>query len=902
MSNQNVKSLIQKSATIPQQKIVAKTPASTKNQNTNRSNVGQIRKPFSTTLTEKVDVAALNYIIHHPELIASISPQKRARLRQYRNGLGIDGKFTVTYEQAQYGKGRVYAKEKLSLQKFPRIVRHTLARDTYFDIDIKNCNPTLLLQLCKQKGWHCATLKDYVDHRDLRLQHVMEEFQTTKEIAKDLFLRLMNGGSFANWLLEYDMPASAKNLPAFVAQFQKEMEKIRDCVWNDRQFQDFVNIAKAKADNEPQKFNNEKSACISILLNDIEHHIVMEIAKFFNQCKPKIVVGVFVFDGLMIEKENLTIEALESALRNCEHHLRTSDRAKFHGLNWSIELVVKPMNEGIELPPEYVHQQYILQGLGEHGEVYWAQYLYPIIGRDVRVHGAKVPLFFSFDKERALWVESDAAGYVSQLIHQEVTPLLETERSDLLQLLSEESSKNDPILKRDLTKTETAISRSTDANFLSRVAVQLGPLGSFIDNPAMTFNCKHPELLSFQNGVVDIRTLQLLPRAREHLFTYSIPYCIKQAQLDLIKQNMPLTSDLGIDNRKNLAPDDPEFFNQLYRFDVFRNRDGVADFLQAYIGYSITGFVEQQVLLWVYGQGSNGKSVLIDAPLRAFGDPLYHSMNYEALCSNDKNNDEVYNARFARVVSINETDGKTINMKVLKSLTSGVDTISVAAKYKGVLKFTPALKLMILSNNNPKDLLGPDAKLAEKRRIIALKMKMCYLNRNITADEAEAQKLESKGKQGYIAEKDPSLEESLRLRSIGFVLWALQGAYRYYNEFRKTLPIPDEVSAHMKKVLVDKQVPPEKFFLDNFDVSPEELDKDMWISAADLHKQYLDYEKGMVQKSISVTDFSRRIAKAAVAWQEKRGIQQPEGILSARIHWNGSRQTVYKNVSAKETK
>lgn len=833
---------------------------------------------FTTSLTERVDMAALNYIIHHPDLLPLLSLKKRARLRQYRSVLDKNGSCTVKYRQADYGKGRVYALEKLSLQKFPRQIRHTLAKDIYYDIDIKNCNPTLLLQICQKKGWTCNKLKDYVENREDKLNDLMHQFHTTKDIAKDLFLRLMNGGSWRKWIEDNSLRCDNQNPPPYIQEFNQEMSLVRDKIWEDAQFKKFVDIAVNK-----KKDCNEKSTCASLLLNDIEHRIVMKVADVLKSINNKVVVGVYVFDGLMIEKAKLDKVALDNTLRQCEQRLREDESAKIHGMNWNIQLVEKPMNESLELPPEYIHQQYTLQGLGDHGEVYWAHFLFPLIGHDVKVLVQKVPIFFCFDKEKSVWVESDNAGFVSQLIHSNVTNHLEEERSNIRQLLN--TVENKTVLKQELTKTEIAIARSTDSNFLARVALQLGVVGCTISNPAMAFNRKHPELISFENGVVDITTLKLHPRSREHMFTYVVPFSVTQTQLDSARINLPACQK---QDRDELPADDPEFFNQLYRFDVFRDRNGITDFLQANIGYSITGFTEQQTLTWISGNGSNGKSVLIDDLLRLFSEPLYHSLNYDAICSTDKNNDEIYNARFSRIASINETDGNTINMKALKALTSGVDTINVSAKFKGVLQFAPMLKLWLLSNHTPKQLLGPDAQLAEKRRIIHLKMRMCYLNQNHFADKAEAEKLQRKDKHKYIAEKDPHMQETLKKRSLGFILWALQGAHRYWNEFNRTLPIPSEISETMRKTLVDKQITPERFFAENFEIASEELEQTQWISAKDLLKEYKECNTGLVQKKITGPEFVRKITK---------GLKQGTQLLQSRILWEGERQTVYKNIS-----
>ena len=47
------------------------------------------------------------------------------------------------------GDGRWFAKNMGSMQNMKRGIRHTICKGIWIDLDIVNCHPTLLLQLCK---------------------------------------------------------------------------------------------------------------------------------------------------------------------------------------------------------------------------------------------------------------------------------------------------------------------------------------------------------------------------------------------------------------------------------------------------------------------------------------------------------------------------------------------------------------------------------------------------------------------------------------------------------------------------------------------------------------------------------------------------------------------------------
>ena len=45
-------------------------------------------------------------------------------------------------------------------------IRSTSSRKLYWDIDMVNAHPVLLLQVCQKNGWKCDTLDYYVSNRE----------------------------------------------------------------------------------------------------------------------------------------------------------------------------------------------------------------------------------------------------------------------------------------------------------------------------------------------------------------------------------------------------------------------------------------------------------------------------------------------------------------------------------------------------------------------------------------------------------------------------------------------------------------------------------------------------------------------------------------------------------------
>ena len=57
--------------------------------------------------------------------------------------------FIVNYKKARHGWGRVFPIKSLGLTSFAKKTRNTLIKDTYYDFDLKNCQPEILRNICK---------------------------------------------------------------------------------------------------------------------------------------------------------------------------------------------------------------------------------------------------------------------------------------------------------------------------------------------------------------------------------------------------------------------------------------------------------------------------------------------------------------------------------------------------------------------------------------------------------------------------------------------------------------------------------------------------------------------------------------------------------------------------------
>ena len=125
-------------------------------------------------LIELVDEIALNKLVHSDLLKNDDDWNEKLQLTKYSEKVK-NGKVEVLYCKP---KGMLYGRSNacgnLGLHTIRREIRHTIAKDYFVDIDIENCHPVLLYQICEANGIESVLLKDYVQNRKRYLQMVMD--------------------------------------------------------------------------------------------------------------------------------------------------------------------------------------------------------------------------------------------------------------------------------------------------------------------------------------------------------------------------------------------------------------------------------------------------------------------------------------------------------------------------------------------------------------------------------------------------------------------------------------------------------------------------------------------------------------------------------------------------------
>jgi P4 family phage/plasmid primase-like protien len=287
-------------------------------------------------LYEPVDEILLNKLVHSKKVIYGDDTSKQIQLSKYSR-LMQDGVIPVHYSKpANNPFGRSNPDGALSLFSIKKEIRHTLARENFIDIDIENCHPTLLLQICEANNIECSLLKQYVINREQYLQLVMQHYQVTRDDAKELFIRILYNGSIKQWRKDFNVEETIDELPT-IQQFKDEFSTIANIIVEyNPELRNTILEIKGK---ENKNVTNLVGSVCSYYLQEYEHRILNEL---FLYCQEQEIIQnnicVLCADGIMLQQHLFKPELLQ-----------TFKELIISKLGFNLNFIVKDMNNGFDI-------------------------------------------------------------------------------------------------------------------------------------------------------------------------------------------------------------------------------------------------------------------------------------------------------------------------------------------------------------------------------------------------------------------------------------------------------------------------------------------------------------------------------------------------------------------------
>lgn len=256
-------------------------------------------------------------------------------------------KADVTYKR-KINYGRVIPEHSLSLFCLRKELRHALCHENYIDIDVVNCHPVILEQLCKMNKINCENLSIYINDRENIIKRFIECFDikdkednTARDIVKTFFITLMYGGTF-EWFIEKNNIDEAKDEPLvlYVADLQDELKIIKKTILDLNP--DLVKEVEDQKKEQKVKKYNLYNTSFSIYLQDFENRVLEQI--YLYCCEKNYIKNndcILSYDGIMLNKKKYKPKILNELQ---EHIYKT--------LNLKLKFITKDMNANYTM--EYV--------------------------------------------------------------------------------------------------------------------------------------------------------------------------------------------------------------------------------------------------------------------------------------------------------------------------------------------------------------------------------------------------------------------------------------------------------------------------------------------------------------------------------------------------------------------
>ncbi|WHY75725.1 phage/plasmid primase, P4 family [Neobacillus sp. WH10] len=245
----------------------------------------------------------------------------------------------------------------------------------------------------------------------------------------------------------------------------------------------------------------------------------------------------------------------------------------------------------------------------------------------------------------------------------------------------------------------------------------------------------HKFLFNCNNGVIDLKTGELLQHERDLLLT----------------KMSPIKYDSTVD-----CPNWKSFLRSIFLTPAGNPDTELIEYLQKAIGYSLTGITKEQIMFFLFGNGRNGKSTFINVIQDLMGDYAKQTNSDTFL---KKKNDSGINNDVARldgarfVSAVESEEGQQLSEALVKQITGG-EKMSARFLRQEYFEFTPEFKVFFTTNHKP-IVKGGDKGIWRRIKLVPF---------TVTIPDEKV---------------DPDLPEKLKAEMPGILSWAVEGCLKW---------------------------------------------------------------------------------------------------------------------------
>ena len=321
-----------------------------------------------------------------------------------------------------------------------------------------------------------------------------------------------------------------------------------------------------------------------------------------------------------------------------------------------------------------------------------------------------------------------------------------------------------------------------------------------------------PWLLNCQNGVVDLKTGQLL----EHRPDYLIDKMVL-AEYDPTAE----------------CPQWEKFLDVIMQGD----KDMVF-FLQKVVGYCLTGITDERAFFVLHGSGKNGKSVFCETLATLFAG-YSQKISSDALLLKRYGDDakrDLASLRGIRFVFASETaEGRRLAENKVKEIV-GQDTVEGRFLYHEKFEYKPIFKLFLHTNHKP-DIRGTDEAIWDRIKLIPFNHRF----------------------DGSVPRRQ--VDEMFEREFAGILRWAVDGCLLWLSDGLET---PEPVLNATKEYRNESDVLAE--FLEDRCL----IESGAQVVKGDLYSEYIDWTENSKERPVSKKKFAQCLLEKGFAEDRKR--------------------------------
>ena len=335
-----------------------------------------------------------------------------------------------------------------------------------------------------------------------------------------------------------------------------------------------------------------------------------------------------------------------------------------------------------------------------------------------------------------------------------------------------------------------------------------------------------PWLFNCANGVLDLRTGELLPHNPDFLLS----------QLSPVRYDPSATCPLW----------------EKFMGEVMLGSAPLVGFLQRATGYTLTGITREEVFFLLHGnRGRNGKAVFMNTLLYLLGDYAKVSQFKTFEKSKEKANTprgDLVALRGKRLAYASENDEEAqLNEPLIKGIT-GNDPITARQLQREEVTFTPAFKLWLACNNKPV-IKGTNEAIWDRVLFVPW---LRYFSKE---------------------ERDLKLTEKLQKEAPGILAWLVRGCLTWQQQ---GLNPPQEVKAAVAEYRTE-QDSVAQFLAGGLDKA-DPKDKTLKVKSSELFEWYETFCKSEGIDSLKQKAFSERLV--SIGYEK---IRERSGIFFAGL-------------------